>query len=309
MNDYFISCDWGSSNFRLRLIERESLKVVMSSNSEQGVARNFEEWKESREPREEFFLKIIRGHIDNLQRYSPVKPDEFPLIISGMASSSIGLRELPYAECPTAADGSGFHVAAIEHSLFKNRTWLVSGVRSPDDMMRGEETQVAGVEYGSGTELTVILPGTHSKHVKIAGGKMTGIKTYMTGEFFELISKHSILSHSVRRTENFWGNSAAFKKGVRQAVKGNFLNNIFSLRVKSLFDKLSAGDGYQYLSGMLIGTELKDVEGEISLVGNIFQADLYRNAIALINPSGSFNFFDVEVAIVNGHSRILESIL
>src|SRR5690606_1274417 len=114
-----------------------------------------------------------------------------PLVISGMASSAGGMIELPYAAVPSAADGSGFIVKTIEESgSFRHPIHIISGVRTADDAMRGEETQLAGCFLSPDThaeEQLFIIPGTHSKHIAVKEGRITGFKTYLTGEFFSLL--------------------------------------------------------------------------------------------------------------------------
>ncbi len=62
--------------------------------------------------------------------------------------------------------------------------------------MRGEETQLLGVTESDFTGL-VCIPGTHSKWIKIEGGRVVEFSTYMTGELFSVIAQHSILAHAV----------------------------------------------------------------------------------------------------------------
>lgn len=117
-------------------------------------------------------------------------------MVSGMASSSIGWRELPYALLPFSLEGSSVVGQWVEPEVY-----LISGVRGANDMMRGEETQALGWAEQVGDALplraTLVLPGTHSKHLRLQSGNLTGITTFMTGELFEMLRAHSMLRHSM----------------------------------------------------------------------------------------------------------------
>src|SRR5258708_30558283 len=122
-----------------------------------------------------------------------------------MASSNIGMNELRYKEIPFNVNEPGLVIKKMEAAdEFKHSIVLISGVKTIDDAMRGEEKQLAGcVDENAEGEQLFIFPGTHSKHVRVKDQFITGIKTYMTGEFFELLSKKSILSSSVERGKGF----------------------------------------------------------------------------------------------------------
>ncbi|RQH17206.1 2-keto-3-deoxy-galactonokinase, partial [Okeania hirsuta] len=116
---------------------------------------------------------------------------------------------------------------------------LVSGLKKEGDVMRGEETQLIGLSRVRDINHSLILmPGTHSKHMLTGEHELLDFKTYMTGELFELISKHSILSHSIELPkENH--DYLAFRHGVKEGTAGNLLNRLFRVRTHELFDKLS----------------------------------------------------------------------
>ncbi|MBA2561571.1 MAG: 2-dehydro-3-deoxygalactonokinase, partial [Chitinophagaceae bacterium] len=105
-----------------------------------------------------------------------------------------------------------------------------------------------------------IFPGTHSKHVEVKNDKAVTFETYMTGEFFELLSEKSILSVSVEQGEGLQqpDNKLSFQKGVKDSINSNLLHNCFLVRTNDLLSKFTNQQNYYYLSGLLIGTELKD---------------------------------------------------
>jgi 2-dehydro-3-deoxygalactonokinase len=178
-----------------------------------------------------------------------------------MASSSIGIQELVYASLPFSLDGSTAFTNRLQASnKFPHELFLISGVRSEDDVMRGEETQLVGLADTLHMQNEIcIFPGTHSKHMYISGHQMTGFNTYITGELFQTIASHTILRNSVEKTagESFEIHAEVFNKGVMTAAnQSNLLHTLFTIRTGELFKKLNKEQNYYYLSGMLIGQEL-----------------------------------------------------
>src|SRR5262245_12577368 len=101
-----------------------------------------------------------------------------------MASSSIGMIEVPYKETQFKADGSDLKVKKIDRSKdFEHDTFIISGARTNNDVMRGEETQLAGCKDTGDKKSLYIFPGTHSKHILVKKGIAVSFKTFMTGEF------------------------------------------------------------------------------------------------------------------------------
>ena len=46
MDKYILCCDWGTTSFRLRLVERQDYNVLAEFLSKDGVAATFKAWKE-----------------------------------------------------------------------------------------------------------------------------------------------------------------------------------------------------------------------------------------------------------------------
>ena len=82
------------------------------------------------------------------------------------------------------------------------------------DVMRGEETQVFGALELLGMDHGLfVLPGTHSKWVRVAGGRIESFATFMTGEFYALLRKHSILARTLPDSDGEFDRQA-FERGV-----------------------------------------------------------------------------------------------
>ena len=270
---HIISCDWGTSSLRLHLVDTNALSCVANVSSGEGNAAVFNEWKAAgNTDRVQFYLRYLQPLLNELSAKAGMPVGELTLIISGMASSTVGIKELPYADLPFKLDGSGASFEWIDGKpLFDNPIMLISGVHQADDVMRGEETQLIGVasllNLQGDDNLIFILPGTHSKHILVKDNSISQFKTFMTGEMFDIIARHSILSHAVSEPERETRNdrreiidsglSSAFQKGVNKALQSELLNALFSVRINQLKKYLSAEQNYFYLSGLLIGSELK----------------------------------------------------
>lgn len=179
-------------------------------------------------------------------------------LISGMAGSRQGWMEAPYCPCP-----AGFaDIAARLSWAERGRVAIVPGLcceqRGVPDVMRGEETQVFGaLELLGMADGLLVLPGTHSKWVRVAAGRVEHFSTYMTGEVYALLRQHSILARTLSESDGEL-DEQAFVRGVRYALEsGNLLHAAFSARTLALFDRLPAAALPSYLSGLVIGEELR----------------------------------------------------
>jgi 2-dehydro-3-deoxygalactonokinase len=310
----FLSCDWGTSSFRLRLVETNGTKIIAEENTGRGIANVFDLWKatgRSESLRFPFYIDSIRQCVGSLEKKLSYSLDGFPLVISGMACSTLGMINLPYKEAPFSTDGSDLitkFTAATDD--FKHDILFISGARTENDVMRGEETQLVGCVPNEEEQL-FIFPGTHSKHVTVTNRKVVKIKTYMTGEFFALLSEKSILSAGVERVADSQPgkNNKSFEAGVKESLHSNLLNSSFKIRTNDLFHKLSRQENYHYLSGLLIGTEMRELEGTdciITLVSNSNFYSRYESAFQLVmNTSRSLKIQDADKAMVTGQLKIL----
>ena len=283
MTPEFTSCDWGTTNLRVRIVRDDA--VVTETRSGQGASS-------LNSPRE--FREALAAAMHAMGAPKPV-------VISGMAGSSIGWKELPYARLPFRLDGSDAVVHEIEPDTF-----LISGVRSEDDVMRGEETELLGLEVDR-EDAVVILPGTHSKHCVLKNGAMVAFRTFMSGELHALLSAHGILRQSMAPG---W-DEAAFLEGIDESTHGSLTSSLFKVRTRALLHGKCPESNSSFLSGLLIGSELsalpKDVPLVLAAAGAI--ATPYRIAFrALGLDARSHIISDDEAAIlaVRGQRKILE---
>jgi len=162
----FLSCDWGTSSFRLRLVSTTTNEILVESEAPTGARQLYERGESSGAPRFGLFAQVAAEHIEKIALRRRLSGQ--PLIISGMASSTIGWKELPYAAMPFPLDASGLVVEELTWDAPEGLgpTYIVSGVASATDVIRGEECQAIGLlgqpEFQEFRESSLlILPGTH----------------------------------------------------------------------------------------------------------------------------------------------------
>lgn len=212
-----------------------------------------------------------------------------PVIASGMITSRNGWCETAYLPLPVRIENLAASLTPL--ATAKRRTvHFVAGIAhdprsGAPDVMRGEETELAGhiAANGSGDGLFV-LPGTHSKWARAEAGAITHFQTYMTGEFFSVLSRHSILGRLMTPGE---AGPSAFREGLQFARRdGSILSKAFSARTLALFDRLPGADIADYLSGLLIGEEIGAAlsihggSGPVTVIGRGDLAHRYRAALA-----------------------------
>jgi 2-dehydro-3-deoxygalactonokinase len=310
----FISCDWGTSNLRLRLVDKDSRRVLKEIATNEGIAPLYHSWKNEPAGADRFFyyLSVLKKHIDPWKDEDGSSLQNVPVLISGMASSTIGIAELAYAPMPMRADGSGLLVKKIDSSIaFTFPVFIISGSCTAVDVMRGEETLLAGCDTKPGKTELFLFPGTHSKHVMVKDGIANSVTTYMTGEFFALLSRQSILSASVEEPDHET-DEGFFAKGITDGSEMNLLNSVFRVRVNHLLKKMTTAENFHYLSGLLIGAELAAVKEKhidlITVVAGDTLMSKYMAGLKLLEPGKKINQLEAGTALVNGHCKIFSTL-
>jgi 2-dehydro-3-deoxygalactonokinase len=277
---YLLGCDWGTSSFRLRLFDIHSQIVKAEISTREGVAATYRAWQQNSKQHdpsscELFFRTELKKQIDLMSLKVSADLDHILVILSGMASSSIGMRNVPYSNVPFALDGSSAEILKINaDDMLHHDIVLVSGVKTDHDVLRGEETQLLGLiallkdsnQYKE--ESILVFPGTHSKHIYIQDEAMVNFKTYMTGEIYSLLGNHSILRDSVDITKLTMKSNEdkdVFREGVRASLDACILHQLFSVRTNNLFELFDLRQNAFYLSGLLIGSELKCLSNQKDL--------------------------------------------
>lgn len=284
----WIAVDWGTSNLRAWAVD-DGGRVVAQAVSDAGMARlSLDEFEPA-------LLSLIEGWLASGRRTR--------ITACGMVGARQGWMEAPYATTPCTPVT---RTVAPECRDPRLDVHILAGIRQlrPPDVMRGEETQIAGVLLREpGFEGVICLPGTHTKWVMVAGGTITRFQTFMTGELFALLSTQSVLRHSLS-AGTAWDDEAFAAAIADSAADPNALAaRLFSVRAATLVADLSPAVAVAHLSGLLIGAELAATQAmwsqnRVLIAGNGRQASLYSEALTRLG--GAFSLIDASELTLAG---------
>ena len=274
MDAALIGLDWGTSSFRAWKMARDGT-VIDRVSLPMGI------------------LAVPDGDFDAafesaVGAWLAERP-EMPIVASGMISSANGWCETPYLPLPLDAGDLARALTNFETSKGRKLSFVSGAACNPadglPDVMRGEETELVGnlVAGGRGEGLFV-LPGTHSKWALVENGRLTRFETYMTGELYAVLGRHSILGRLV--PDEPVPSQQAFRRGVETARQAllSITATMFSTRTLALFDRLDRAEIPDYLSGLLVGEEIRSGVAahsdivEVTLIGQGDLADRYAEA-------------------------------
>lgn len=270
-----VALDWGSSRLRAWRLDPGGA-VLDERSSDDGASR-----LHGGAPAFDAALQRLAG-----DWLAPARP----VLACGMVGSAHGWREAPYLACPLALEA--LHGGLVTVPTASGATLhLVPGLMqrgTAPDVMRGEETQLAGLLHAApalAARVRVVMPGTHSKWVDVAEGRVQRFATHMTGELFALLREHSVLARLMAPAAA--PDDAAFDRGVasaRASGGADLQRLLFGVRARGLFGELAPGSAAEFLSGLLIGAELAsalrdDDEAPLALVGDAALAQRYARAL------------------------------
>lgn len=256
-----IALDWGTSSLRAFRLGADGA-VLDEAASRHGV-------QNLPEPGPAGFERALEEICGGWLAAGP----DLPVVAGGMVGSAQGWVEAPYVRCPADAAALADHAARAVTTGGRPILIAPGLLHDPEggtpDVIRGEEIQIAGAlaEHPAYADRALVaLPGTHCKWARIEAGRIVDFSTYMTGEIFAVLRRHSILGRLMTETppEPALG-LAAFDMGVadaRASRPGDFGRQIFAARTLALTGRLPAEAVADYLSGLLIGQEVVSVLGD-----------------------------------------------
>lgn len=306
LRDYcYIAIDWGAARLKAYLccVPPNGNVELLDEAEAPGVQGNHEDFTT-------IFLNVTRQWRE--------ENGLLPVFMGGKIGSTIGWKKTPYIPCPVVpvdiasgqvefdCEGQVINVIPGISCLHDNGNY---------DLMRSGEVQVLGwleasAAHRNGTYL-LCLPGTHTKWLLVKDGIIQMFKTAVTGEMYDLLSQSSILLHkpSEAITLKAFDEGATFTS---DKVSGNLLHGLFSVRSKQLFEKMSPDDASSYLSGLLIGSDVRaalkskewaiDEVDEVIIIGESQISDLFERVIR--QHTQEFSCFHVKQATVLGFAAI-----
>lgn len=271
-----LAIDWGTTGFRAYRLAGDG-RILDSRSAAAGILS----------VKDGAFAAVLEEQAGDW-----IAAGETPIVMSGMIGSRQGWVEVPYAACPAGLEEIAAGMRKISWS--RREAWIAPGLSCRDeagvpDVMRGEEMQILGVldQLGPGRH-TICLPGTHSKWVEVADGRIVSLATHMTGEVFAVMKAHSILGRMMKDAP---ADAAAFEDGVRRSGEaGGVLHHLFGVRARTLFGELSDAASASYLSGVLIGHEIRAARNRadrVHLLGTAQLGEIYGRAFAVLGMESS----------------------
>ncbi|QWA13470.1 2-dehydro-3-deoxygalactonokinase [Sodalis ligni] len=269
MSKSYIAIDWGSTNLRAWLY----LDGVLADTrqSEAGVTR-----LNGRTP-QQVFQEVT----------APWRRHGVPVIMAGMVGSNAGWISVPYLPCPTDLASLAGRLTRVEQAAPQS-AWIIPGISIVSDsncnVMRGEETQLLGA-YRTQPSSLYLMPGTHSKWVRLENGVINDFRTVMTGELHHLLIKQSLIGVGLSEQQP---NPAVFRQGMEQGFnQSNILRCLFEIRAAHVLGQLDKSAVSEWLSGLLIGNEVAQMrrdwgiaKGEtVTVIGNPQLAARYQQAL------------------------------
>lgn len=297
----YIAIDWGSSNLRAYFIQANDRTNQFSSNK--GV-KNIVDVSE--------YPLIIKEIITQFGASASV-----PILMGGMVGSANGWVNTEYLHCPFSLNSISSQLIPFpEQSEIPNSIYLFPGLCISDSstgthgVMRGEEVQLIGALSQNNFDF-LILPGTHSKWVQVhqpdaGAAEIRKFSTIMTGELYEVLMSNSLLG--VDSSIGF--SDEGFDKGLSESIRSNaVIESLFTARSRRLLNALTTEEVPGYLSGMLIGNEVKSQlekvhsDMKIGVIASSTLTDLYTRAFELYNLK-NVEFLNVENTTISGFNLI-----
>ena len=254
-----IALDWGTTSLRAYAYAPDG-QVLERRHSAHGITQ-------LPAPGEAGFAQALSALVGDWAAASRAAP----LVACGMVGSAQGWREAAYVPVPTGLDQLASRATAVPLDAlggpFAGRAlYILPGLVEHGELpnvMRGEETQIFGALLQSppqdGRPLVIGLPGTHSKWARVEQGRVVHFDTFMTGEVYAALCSHTILGRTMERGGPL--RPEAFERGLRVAASGpgahGMLGTIFSSRALGLTGALAPAEQPDYLSGLLIGHEVR----------------------------------------------------
>lgn len=268
----YVAVDWGTSSFRLWLVDRAG-QVLATRRSDEGMLAAAKVG----------FAGVLQSHLAAVEA-----PARLPVLICGMAGAKTGWVEAGYVDTPAPLAAVLKQAARVGGEARDIR--ILPGIAQRDasapDVMRGEETQLLGaLGLAAAGEALVCMPGTHSKWVRVKDGTVAHFSTFMTGELFSVVSRETILSLAVAGADDA-EDVASFKAAVKAAYDAPAFaaNLLFTARSRQLLFGGTPAAARETLSGTLIGAELAAglsgavPKAGITVIASGRLAALYRHA-------------------------------
>ncbi|MDK9358842.1 2-dehydro-3-deoxygalactonokinase [Lelliottia sp. V106_10] len=283
MSESYIAIDWGSTHLRAWLYRDQ--QCVDSLQLPYGVSRL------AGQTAREAFDKYIEPWR---------KREAVPVVMAGMIGSDAGWQPVPYLPCPVS-----LHELSARLFEVAPQVWIVPGLKTSRNVMRGEETQLLGAMQLVPAS-RFVLPGTHSKWVQVTHGAVSEFSTAMTGELHHLLMNNSLIGKGLPEQRE---DAGAFQAGLHRGLEApGQVFSLFEARALRVLGELPQESVSEWLSGLLIGAEVAAMRGPVeslTLVGSESLCRRYRLAFETVGMT--VNELAGDAAFQQGIRSILDA--
>lgn len=299
----YIAIDGGTTNTRISLVENGQIIDTIKLNV--GARSSIENTA--------FLKNEVKSAIEKILKENNLKEDNIICILSsGMITSEFGLCHLEHIKTPAG-------INELHNSMYQTYLKEISdipfvfirGVKKDAntyediDIMRGEETELMGIiqlEYG---QCIYILPGSHSKIIKVDDfGRITDFSTMLTGEMIFSLSQHTILRDAVDLSVSEL-NVDFLLKGYNYCKYNGINKTLFKVRILKNIFRNSKEEIYSFFLGAILSGEIEQVlniDAETVVIGGNEQ--IKKAMFQILKYIGEKKVVALDEDIVNNSTAI-----
>ena len=250
----YITIDGGTTNTRIQLISNGT--VIASRKINRGAASGIygrDAW-----------CFAISQTICQILADAPQYADHVACILaSGMITSEFGLYKVDHIPAPAGVKELHDNLVQVMLPDISEIPFVfVPGVimhGDHTDMMRGEETELAGIWNAAYGKCIYVLPGSHTKIIETDHeGQISAFSTLLTGEMANALSSHTILADAVDlRIDTF--DQTALCEGYRYSREFGINRALFQVRIRKNVLKQTPVEVYSFFLGCILSDEIDEI--------------------------------------------------
>ena len=251
----YITVDSGTTNTRVSLVKDSVIVDVLK----------FKVAHSDTKTRSEMLAEQLKAGIEEiLLRNKKSACDISRIICCGMITSDIGLIKLDHIPSPCG-------LYELSQNLYETQIKEISsipfvfvrGVKeiSGDhiDMMRGEETEIYGINEQPEANSMYVLPGSHSKLICIdEEHRISHFSTALTGEMISAIACGTILKNVINLNQSADDNEY-LQKGYIFSKEHGISEALFKVRSLKMFLNCNESQVFSFYIGAILAPEIDGI--------------------------------------------------
>ncbi len=252
----YIVIDGGTTNTRIGLARDKKISDIISVNV--GARKGIDD--------KNILKNEIKNAISEILKNNNLTTGDIEVVLAaGIITSEFGLYNLPHITAPSGVEDLSRGIKRVQIPEITDIPFVfIPGVKTvckdlaSADMMRGEECEVMGIMAEGECADVYILPGSHSKIIKMKNGKITEFKTMLTGEMIYSLSQYTILKDAVDLTVSEY-DSEYLLKGYRYVDDAGLNEALFKARILKNIFKADSKEIYSFFLGAVLFGEIRNI--------------------------------------------------